>query len=81
LGVAQPCQRLADHRLAYLDYQGELSGDRGTVTRWDQGDYELRSSKDDTLELRLSGARLRAVARLTRQEGDPQRWVLDFLPF
>jgi len=28
---------LADHRVAYLDYEGPISGGRGSVTRWDQG--------------------------------------------
>ena len=31
---------LRDHRLAYLDYEGPVSGDRGTVVRWDTGEYE-----------------------------------------
>jgi hypothetical protein len=28
-----PAQRLPDHRHAYLDYEGPVSGDRGTVAR------------------------------------------------
>lgn len=30
---------LADHRLMYLDYEGPVSGGRGTVTRWDAGEF------------------------------------------
>jgi len=30
-------EKLADHRLKYLDYTGTISGDRGTVDRWDSG--------------------------------------------
>lgn len=33
-------ERLADHRIAYLDYEGPLSGGRGSVSRWDYGTYE-----------------------------------------
>ena len=33
-GVEMECTALADHRLAYLDYEGPLSGNRGAVTRW-----------------------------------------------
>ena len=36
-GVEIPCEALADHRLAYLDYEGPISGGRGSVTRWDRG--------------------------------------------
>jgi hypothetical protein len=34
-----PLVRLADHRLAYLDYQGPISGRRGRVTRVASGTY------------------------------------------
>ena len=30
----------APHRSLYLDYEGPVSGDRGTVTRWDAGEFE-----------------------------------------
>ncbi|MCL2303722.1 MAG: hypothetical protein FWC43_00095 [Planctomycetaceae bacterium] len=32
--------RLADHRLAYLDYEGKISGDRGFVWRLDSGTWQ-----------------------------------------
>ncbi len=32
-GAELPCIRLAPHRSAYLDYEGPVSGGRGTVTR------------------------------------------------
>ena len=31
-------QPLPDHRLEYLDYEGPISGQRGSVTRWESGD-------------------------------------------
>ncbi len=34
-------ESLANHRLEYLHYEGEVSGDRGVVTRVASGDYEL----------------------------------------
>ena len=33
--------QLADHRLAYLDYEGPVSGNRGYVERLDHGTYEV----------------------------------------
>jgi len=30
---------LGDHRILYLDYEGPVSGGRGTVVRWDGGEY------------------------------------------
>src|SRR5204862_462785 len=34
-GIRIAAQPLGDHRALYLDYEGPLSGARGTVTRWD----------------------------------------------
>jgi hypothetical protein len=35
--------RLPDHRKEYLEYEGEISGNRGTVTRVSSGTYEQLS--------------------------------------
>jgi hypothetical protein len=41
LAVAETCAapRIGDHRRAYLDYEGEVSGGRGTVTRVASGTW------------------------------------------
>lgn len=36
-----PAERLADHRAAYLHYEGEISGGRGCVRRLAQGHCEI----------------------------------------
>lgn len=61
-------EALADHRLAYLDYEGPVRGDRGTVTRWDGGTYAASGELLD-----LAGARVRGRARLHRTDGTA--WV------
>ncbi|MFT3881876.1 MAG: DNA polymerase ligase N-terminal domain-containing protein [Gemmatales bacterium] len=35
----QPAIKLTDHRTAYLEYEGELSGNRGSVRRVAEGEY------------------------------------------
>ncbi len=52
-------QRLPDHRLLYLDYEGPVSGNRGTVSRWDQGEYELLQTTGERFELCFWGEKLR----------------------
>jgi hypothetical protein len=37
-------QQLADHRAIYLDYEGPISGDRGTVVRIAQGHYTYKDA-------------------------------------
>lgn len=51
------CERLPDHRRRYLDYEGPVSGDRGTVTRWDSGNYKVLSETPN-LVIEISGRRM-----------------------
>jgi hypothetical protein len=53
--VQLTAERIADHRLAYLDYEGPVSGNRGHVTRQDHGDYEVLEENAAVIRLRLSG--------------------------
>ena len=48
-------RRLPDHRLAYLDYEGPISGDRGVVKRIARGDYEPASWDEDRIGAVLVG--------------------------
>ena len=69
-----PGEAIADHRLMYLDYEGPVSGDRGTVTQWDAGTFEWLANGDDLVEVRLSGRKLLGLARLRRD--DDSSWTL-----
>lgn len=71
-------ERLADHRPKYLDYEGEVSGGRGTVSRYDRGDYVAMTDKDGTVVIRLNGELLRGTATLTRVKSG-QRWRFSFV--
>jgi len=56
-GIA--AERIGDHRRAYLDYEGELSGGRGSVRRLDRGPATMREAADGRTILILGGQRLR----------------------
>lgn len=64
LGATVPAQPNYDHRLLYLDYEGPLSGDRGRVSRWDEGIYD--GDTDDEWTVILSGTRLSGIGRMRR---------------
>jgi hypothetical protein len=69
---------LPDHRLAYLEYEGPISRDRGEVKRWDRGTYTLLEQHDDRLALRLEGHTCRGTVTLTREQGgELWRFVLE----
>ena len=50
-------ERIGDHRLLYLDYEGPVSGGRGQVARWDAGTYRIVHETGDELTVCLSGDR------------------------
>jgi hypothetical protein len=49
---------LPDHRKAYLEYEGPVSGDRGEVTQWDKGEYTLIQQTSECVTFSLAGVRL-----------------------
>jgi hypothetical protein len=68
--------QLADHRLDYLELEGPLNGDRGTVVRVAAGTY--RSEHQSAVEWRvvLSSDDLPSRVQLSRSEADDERWTL-----
>jgi hypothetical protein len=60
-------QELPDHRLAYLDYEGPVSDDRGHVTRSDRGQYRVVDGAADRLVVDLLGEKLQARVTLERR--------------
>ena len=46
-------ERLPDHRRAYLEYEGPISGDRGRVQQVARGSYEVVNWSGEQIELRL----------------------------
>jgi len=55
---------LSNHRLEYLDYEGPVSRDRGEVTQWDRGEYEVIEESPDRLSVQLHGKKLKGRTTL-----------------
>jgi hypothetical protein len=79
-GSAVVAEQLPDHRRDYLEYEGPVSGDRGSVTRWDAGDFEWISRDANQLRIRVQGRQLKGELTLTRDRPDSHRWMLRFSP-
>ncbi len=58
VGCTCNAEQLPDHRLDYLTYEGPVSGNRGQVTRWDAGQYQIEVPGNDALTVVLDGPRL-----------------------
>ena len=66
--------RLPDHRLAYLDYEGEVAGDRGQVHRVEQGEYATIEETPAKIVAHIRGARLQGTLTLTALADNHHRW-------
>lgn len=49
------CMRIADHRKAYLTYEGPISKNRGTVQRIDTGEYDAIEIDESHWVVQLKG--------------------------
>jgi hypothetical protein len=60
-------EALGDHRRMYLDYEGPVSGNRGTVKRWDAGEFvEESASSAEVRSFVFYGLRIQGRVRLER---------------
>lgn len=69
---------LGDHRLAYLEYEGPLTNNRGTVKRWDVGVYESEAQSGKVVKVRLSGLRLNGNLEMEQRGTD--QWEARYFP-
>ena len=59
-------RRLADHRLAYLSYEGPVSNNRGEVQRIDAGCFEVMEASETWARIQATGARWQIEMRLPK---------------
>jgi hypothetical protein len=70
---------LAPHRWIYLDYEGEISGGRGWVKRWDSGTCEVLDWEDSLVRLRVAGSQIAGeVVFRSSVFNEVRRWVFCF---
>jgi hypothetical protein len=79
-GQQVSAERLADHRIDYLDFEGPVSGNRGAVTRWDAGRYRVESQTAAAWHVRIRGSQLDGQLVLEAEVDEPQRWRVRYSP-
>ena len=71
--------RLSDHRIDYLEYEGRVSGDRGSVRRVLRGRYRLVVALPAYRLMSILGPDVTgrvALQRLSPEDREPDRWRL-----
>ncbi len=79
-GWAVPVRSMADHRIAYLEYEGPVSANRGHVRRWDTGTYHVNEWSDTLVRVELRGTQLFGLLELRAVAGATGSWSLVFVP-
>ena len=72
IGFSIPAERMPDHRLMYLDYEGPVSGNRGTVKRFASGEY--RGEESNGGETRYAFTNSPFLSGVCRDDGDSVEW-------
>jgi len=79
-GDSLTARKLPDHRLAYLSYQGPVSGGRGQVRSIRTGTYETLDRGPDRLVVRLNWPGASAAFELARSDQAGDDWRITRLP-
>jgi hypothetical protein len=72
-GTVASAKALPDHRLEFLEFEGELTGNRGSVTRRDAGQYAVLSETAGEIVVEITGVQL--LGRLTLRALRPNNGV------
>lgn len=70
--------RVFDHRLIYLDYEGPISGGRGSVQRVDEGSFVWQEQGGRQAVVQVTAGHLTGTLRLQQIDGDV--WEAEWRP-
>ena len=62
-----PAERIADHSLRFLTYEGPVQNNTGTVTITDKGTYRVKIKNSNKLEITFSGQTVSGEFELYQQ--------------
>lgn len=75
VGKVIQAEALPDHRLAFLEYEGPVSGNRGTVSRVEEGEYHAVEETEVFLRCQIAGKLIDGMLMLRRDEKSPGSWM------
>src|SRR5437762_283934 len=79
-GNAVSVALLGGHRLEYLEFEGSLSGERGSVMRVAAGTYSTEYESADRWQITLSGTEISGQLQISRLSSTDPEWTLECWP-
>ncbi len=70
-----PARELPAHRWVYLEFEGEVSGGRGTVRRWDGGSCRVVEWSEGLVRLEVRGSQLVGSVQFRRIDEGRRSWL------
>lgn len=70
----QIARRLPDHRLVYLEFEGELTNGRGHVSQVESGSCYWKVIEDSSISVELQGQSM--LQNITLAQNEDQGWFL-----
>lgn len=67
---------IQDHRLIYLDYEGEISNNRGYVKIFDKGEYLVKTKSINAMEYEVKGNILNGIISFSLLDSGRRAWEL-----
>jgi hypothetical protein len=77
-GRELPARALGDHRKLYLEYEGQISGNRGRVRRVDAGTFRILVWSADHVRVEVAGSQLAGEVDLRAgalEPGAASSWI------
>jgi len=71
-------EKIHDHRLEYLEYEGPVSNNSGIVKRMDTGDYEIIADTESFMIIQLLGGKYQGQINFDRM--GTETFLGTFLP-
>lgn len=71
-------RNIQDHRLIYLDYEGEISHNRGFVKIFDKGEYVVKAKSNNSMEFEVKGSVLKGIMLFSLLDNNTKVWKLTY---
>ena len=75
LNAPAEAEKIFDHPLKFLTYQGPVNNGKGNVQIIEKGTYEISAQENDKIEINLNGKTLQGNFTLTRIKDDKWQFV------